>query len=165
MKPLPAKPSHSQTMQLSRALVRCTLLALISVSAAAEVAQTPQWVKQIQRADWVSRVRIESVGSLINPALSRTQLVAIQGYRYNASVVNDWKGNQDGNIRFQVDISDCDRTLTVDQEYVVFGSINSRGGLQSYHCEDLVSIEDADSLLGLLDEYSRSRQLVGQSGS
>jgi hypothetical protein len=165
MKLLPAQPSDSRTKQIFRTLLLCSGLLAIAPSAKAEVAQTPQWANQYQRAEWVSRVRIESVGSLINPSLSRNHLVAVQGYRYNASVVNDWKGGQKGDIRFQVDISDCHRLLTVDREYVVFGSINIRGGLQTYSCDDLISIEEAGSLLGFLDEYSRSsQQLVGQSG-
>jgi hypothetical protein len=164
MKHLPAKPSDFPLRSVFRVAAFCGIAAA-ATAATAESTSSPEWATQYQRAEWVSAVRIESVGSLINPSLSRAHLVAIQGYRYNASVLEDWKGKQEGRIRFEVDISDCHRLLTVNKEYVVFGHVNSRGHLQSYRCEDLVSLEEATALPGLLDEFRRSSpQLVGQSG-
>ncbi|MEX1033270.1 MAG: hypothetical protein WDZ30_07900 [Cellvibrionaceae bacterium] len=129
------------------------LLLVVGIPAIAEPEEAPTegWVEQFKRAEWVSRVRIEGVGSLVNPALSRSQLLAIQGYRYNASVIRAWKGEQAGTIKFQVDLGDCNQALEVDGEYVVFGSTDHQGRLQSFSCEDLVGVESATGLLPALD--------------
>ncbi|MCW8194304.1 hypothetical protein F6455_05865 [Proteobacteria bacterium 005FR1] len=162
MKYLTAMPLDFRLKLVVGAIV--SFLGLTAINAAAESSPSPEWAKQYQRAEWVSRVRIESVGSLINPSLSGAKVVAIQGYRYNASVVDGWKGEQGGRIRFRVDISDCHRQLAVDREYIVFGSTNHRGGLQSYSCDDLVSVDQAASLPGFLDQYSQSsRRLAGEA--
>lgn len=143
------------------------LLALAgsSLPVNAESGSASAWAEQFRRAEWVSRLRIEGIGSLINPSMSRTQLLAVQGYRYTASVVRVWKGEQAGTISFQVDLSDCPQLLDVDQEYIVFGSTNYRGNLQSHSCKDLVSVDDAGQLPMVLDQYAESRQVVGRSGS
>lgn len=123
-----------------------------------------KWEAQYQQADWIARLRIESVASLINPSMSRDQLVAVQGYRYQASVVDHWKGNSTEKLRFQVDLGDCPSRLDVDKEYIVFGAVNYRGDLQSYACADIISLEQAQDLPSLLDRIKASPQLAEKGG-
>lgn len=130
---------------------------------AIETASTAGFAEQYQRADWVSRVRIEGIGSLVHPALSRPQMVAVQAYRYNASVIRAWKGEQAGTIKFQVALSDCPRPLQVDREYIVFGTVDHRGKLGTRSCEDLVGVEEAPQLPAALNEYLDRG--TGQAGS
>lgn len=150
---------------------RCCLTSVLLFTGAAFAADSPPapsgaWAGQYQRAEWVSKVRIEGVGSLINPSLSRTQLVAVQAYRYTASVVRGWKGEHAGTITFQVDLNDCHELLDVDREYIVFGSSNHRGVLHSRSCKDLINFEDAGQLPMFLDEFLEAADpVVGQADS
>lgn len=124
-----------------------------------------EWEARFRNAKWVSHLRIEGLGSLIVPSMSRPRLKVVQGYRYSALVVKAWKGDQNGSIRFRVDLGDCQEPLEVDREYVVFGSVDHRGHLQSRSCDHLVAIENAGPLLIKLNALSHSHQIAGQSGS
>lgn len=115
-------------------------------------AAKPGWAEMFRDAEWVSRLHIEGVGQLVNPSLSRNHLVAIQGYRYSASIVQSWKGDHSGTIRFQVALNDCPRVLQVDSEYIVFGSSDLRGTLESDSCDKIIALEEADPLLPQLEK-------------
>lgn len=113
------------------------------------------------KAEWVSTVKIEDVRSLVNQAMSQTKtFFAVQGYRYSASVVQDWKGPHaaDETLKFRVDLSDCRDQLVVDNEYIVFGSSNHRNTLQVLSCDDLVSSENMEPLMEPLKELSKSHR-------
>lgn len=113
------------------------------------------------KAEWVSTVKIEDVRSLVNQAMSQTKsFFAIQGYRYSASVVQDWKGphTAEDTLKFRVDLSDCRDQLVVDNEYIVFGSSNHRNILQVLSCDDLVSSENMALLMEPLKELSKSHR-------
>lgn len=148
------KTQHSFKQLPVRRVLRLTGVCLLLSGAASASAETDALAEQFQRADWVSKVRIEGVGSLVQPSLSRPQMVAVQAYRYTASVLQGWKGGQSGTIRFEVNISDCHRLLEVDREYIVFGSTHYRGSLQSRGCADSISMEEAGELPEVLNEYS-----------
>lgn len=113
------------------------------------------------RAEWVSTVKIEDVRSLVNQAMSQTKsFFAVQGYRYSASVVQDWKGPYGAEeiLKFRVDLSDCRDQLVVDNEYIVFGTSNYRDSLQVLSCDDLVSSENMKPLMDPLKELSKSHR-------
>lgn len=144
-----------------------TILFALSGTGPVFAEDTPEgeWEARFQNAKWVSQLRIEGLGSLIVPSMSRPRLTVVQGYRYTASVVKAWKGDQNGAIRFRVDLGDCPEPLEVDREYVVFGFVDHRGQLQSRSCDHLVAIENAGPLLIKLEALSHSPQIAGQSGS
>lgn len=153
------QPVHAFKRRLASQASRLAVACLSLLGAASITAETPgneALAEQYKRAEWVSRVRIEGVGSLIQPSLSRPQMVAVQAYRYTASVVQGWKGGQSGTIKFQVTLSDCHRRLEVDREYIIFGATNYRGGLQSRGCTDLINMEEAGELPKVLNHYANS---------
>ena len=118
--------------------------------------------ERFHAAEWVSMVKIEGIGALINPTLSQsTNFTVMQAYSYSGSVLKDWKGGQPENIKFRVDLTDCKEALRRDGEYVVFGVINTRGGYQSMSCDDLIAAEDDASLIQTLDQFSLA-QLAAQ---
>lgn len=121
--------------------------------------------QRFRQAEWVSQLQIEAVGNLVVPAMSRSRLSVVQGYRYSASVIRSWKGEQREVIRFRVDLSDCQRMLQVGAQYVVFGTVDYRGNLQSRNCDDLVPVAEAGTLLAELDTLGKGRQVSAQSGS
>lgn len=123
-----------------------------------------KWATQYAEAEWVSRVRIESIASLINPSMSRNRHLAVQAYRYRASVVEQWKGGQSGTIRFEVELSNCSARLQVDREYIVFGTTDHRGGLEGHRCDVLISVEEAGPLPDILGQHSRKQGADAASG-
>ncbi|GAB1268635.1 hypothetical protein NBRC116493_18880 [Aurantivibrio infirmus] len=117
--------------------------------------------ESFNKAEWVSTLKIEGVRSLVNQAMSQTKpYVAIQGYRYSASVLKDWKGSHtvDDTVKFRVDLTDCMDQLELDGEYVVFGTSNYRNSLQVFSCKDLISIEAMQPLMSPLTELSNSHR-------
>lgn len=142
---------------LRRTGIGLALFALC-LSAAAE---DGSWQSRYLQAGWVAKLRIEGVANLINPAMSRSQALAVQGRRYNALVLQKWKGEAQGPIRFQVDLGDCAELLEVDTQYIVFGSRNYRGELQAYSCDDLIDVGEAQALPALLDELKNATPPVG----
>lgn len=144
---------------LEKALVILTLSSLAATAAAADISDdsissvSPPSVAEIFKdSEWVLHLHIEGVGQLVSPAMSRNQLMAVEGYRYSASVLQAWKGEHQGTIRFQVDFSDCASVLQVDREYIVFGSSNFRGALESDACEKIIALDEAKALLPQLDK-------------
>lgn len=146
-------------MVLSRRLIITTFLLAFSSLVAADngagaeetKATKPALEEMFQKSEWVLRLHIEGVGQLVNPAMSRNHLMAVQGYRYSASVLQSWKGEQSGTIRFQVELDDCPHILQVDREYIVFGSSNYHGVLETDSCEKIVAPEETDALLPQLE--------------
>lgn len=111
--------------------------------------------ERFHTAEWVSMVKIESIGALINPTLSQsTNFTVMQAYSYSGSVLKDWKGAQPERIKFRVDLTDCKDALKRDGEYIVFGVINSRGAYQSMSCDDLIAYDQNEALLQTLDKFS-----------
>ena len=110
---------------------------------------------RFRAAEWVSMVKIEGIGALINPTLSQsTNFTVVQAYSYSSAVLKDWKGTQPEQIKFRVDLTDCKEPLKREGEYVVFGVINNRGGYQSMSCDDLIFYNQDEALLQTLDQFS-----------
>lgn len=124
-----------------------------SSTEAGGAAAQPDWAAIFENSEWVLHLNIEGIGQLVNPAMSRNQVMAVEGYRYSASVLQSWKGEHKGTIRFQVGFSDCSRILQVDREYIVFGSSNFHGVLESDACEKIIAVDEAQALLPELDKF------------
>lgn len=112
----------------------------------------PDWAAMFRNAEWVAQLHIESVGQLVNPSLSRNQIIAIDGYRYSAVVVKSWKGDHGDAIRFQVRLNDCPYGLQVDGEYIVFGSSDVRGLLGTDSCDKIIPVEQSELLRTQLEQ-------------
>lgn len=144
---------------LQRIFVILTLVGPIPLTAEVDTTEkttgpaAPSWGEMFEKSEWVLRLNIEGIGQLVNPAMSRNQLMAVEGYRYSASVVHAWKGGHQGTIRFQVDFSDCPSILQVDREYIVFGSSNFHGVLESDNCDKIIALDEAQALLPELDKF------------
>ncbi len=135
-----------------------TLLSACSTFAWAEIAGLPGsdpeggWAVAYEQADWVSLVRVESKGTLINRSMSQIPgVVAVQGYSYNSSLLRTWKGAAGSKVvKFRVDLTDCQQELQVNGEYVVFGFLNTHGKHQVASCSTMVPKADAEALIAQL---------------
>jgi hypothetical protein len=120
-----------------------------------ETALDPAWKTRYQEAEWVSLVRIESLNSLVNPSMSaESGAMAVQGYNYSVTVLQDWKaGSKDGD-KLRVDLSDCPILLALDNDYLVFAKRNYRGQLQLKSCKHFVHATEAAAVIGFLNELN-----------
>lgn len=136
------------------ALLASTALADQDSGSEAGTSRTANLAEIFENSEWVLRLHIEGIGQLVNPSMSRNHLMAIHGYRYTASVLQSWKGDHKGTIRFQMKFNDCPQILEVDREYIVFGSSTFHGQLESDACEKIIALDDAraQALLPQLDK-------------
>ena len=128
------------------------LLASLTFAESNEKVLDPAWESHYQKAEWVGYVRVESIHSLLNQALSsESGLLAVQGYSYGVSVLQHWKSDSGEEGKLRVDLSDCPVLMALDSEYVVFASRNYRGQLQLYSCEHIVHASEAATGISWLD--------------
>jgi len=143
-------------------LLSCIVFLNIATADSLQVQEKPASLEEtFNKAEWVSTVKIEDVRSLVNQAMSQTKsFFAVQGYRYSASVVRDWKGPYAAaeTLKFRVDLTDCRDQLVVDNEYIVFGTSNYRDSLQVLSCDNLVASENMKPLMDPLAELSKSHR-------
>jgi hypothetical protein len=117
------------------------------------------WEGRYQSAEWVSLVRIESLNSLINPSMSaESGAMAVQGYSYTLTVLQDWKSGSNNGDKLRVDLSDCPILLILDNDYLVFANRNYRGQLQLQSCQHFIHANDAVGVIGLLNELNPVNQ-------
>ena len=140
----------------------CLLLAGGALGLWAENEQPPldpAWTERYEKADWVAMVRIESVASLVNPALSsESGMMVVQGYSYAMTVLQQWKSSAESPAKMQVDLSDCPLILGLDSDYVVFAARNYRNQLQLASCKHVLHSSEANSLISWLNAQSDSNQ-------
>ena len=139
---------------ISKFFIFSLLLSVVSSAARAEETPAdPKWQDKIEASEWVALVRVESVHSLVSPAMSHhSELTAVQGYNYTLSVLRDWKGSSGQNkSKLRIDLSDCPVLMVLDTDYVVFANTNYRGHWQLKSCQHFVPLSEAASLVSLLN--------------
>lgn len=144
---------------MSRYLITAVVASVFQLVAAnvinaEEASVEPHWKERLDASDWVSFVRIESIHSLVNPALStESGMMAVQGYSYTLSVLNNWKGEAEkASPKLRVDLSDCPILMVLDTDYVLFADKNYRGNWQLKSCEHFMPKSEAASLLSFLNQ-------------
>ncbi|GAB1259315.1 hypothetical protein NBRC116495_00220 [Aurantivibrio plasticivorans] len=131
-----------------------TVVCLSPVSSAGEsvVADSHlDWQSRVQRAQWVGWIQVASSRSLVNAAMSKgNEQVVIDGYRYTANVMHQWKGALGDQVIFDVALSQCHRRLGLDQQLIAFGVLDYEGRHQVLSCEDLVAGEALQKVINRL---------------
>jgi len=153
--------------KIKKNLIIKLLAILFPLGVAAETVVDEAWQQRLQQrlqqSEWVSLVHVESVQSLVNPALSgESRMVVVQGYSYSLSVLQQWKNvyadPDDGVIKMRVDLSDCPLLLALDNDYIVFANRNFRGGLQIRSCQHFIHGSEAAPVVTLLEQLHPSKQ-------
>lgn len=109
-------------------------------------------VSRLNSHNTVALVTVNYRAYLSNFALSRPGVLAIDSVVYNGVVQQSWKGEERGSaIEFLVNFDDCDVSLSLGKNYLIFATRSETNRLQVARCSDLIESEQGAELLAALN--------------
>ncbi|GAB3093249.1 hypothetical protein G8770_06275 [Aestuariicella hydrocarbonica] len=114
------------------------------------------------QADAVARVKIAHVNSVINPAMSRPGMLAIEAFSYQLLWGRVWKGESRPGVELWISLNDCPQKLEKGEEYLVF--VQQQGAQWTLSgCQQVIPAADAEPRMVQLDRIFKTsaEQIAG----